>query len=415
LEQIEESIGRGAPCKALLRNYKTNGRMFWNEISIAPIRNEAGEVTHLVGLHHDVTERVTALHALQTSEKNFRTLAESISYGMTEIDMEGTLLYANPAYHRIYGYPNGSMIGKTLADFAASEDERQNITEFFDYLRRELPPPETFYGQRIAPDGSALDVKIDWDYKRNIDDEIVGIFSIVSDITQEKKNEERLQAMSRELARADQRTRQRISADLHDTIGQDLAFARMQLGQLERMIPDDEQKKAIEDIRDLLKASLSRVRNLSFEIDPSNLVRLDVPLALESLAREIGTRYDFECRCEIVETLPPASQEIKTLMFRTIRELLINIGKHAEAPEARLSLKLNKGEFVVEVEDHGVGFTSNRLDDIVLNTDGLGLFNIINNLKQVNGTLKLRSKPGAGAIMILRLPCEVQDSEPGET
>jgi diguanylate cyclase (GGDEF)-like protein/PAS domain S-box-containing protein len=56
--RLRDAINRGEPCRVLLRNYRKDGTLFWNEMSVFPLRNAQGEVTHLVGHHRDAGERL---------------------------------------------------------------------------------------------------------------------------------------------------------------------------------------------------------------------------------------------------------------------------------------------------------------------------------------------------------------------
>ena len=69
LTLIREAIRQRTETVAILRNYRKNGEPFWNELSLSPIRNRSGEVTHFVGIQSDITPRVEFEAALRQSEK----------------------------------------------------------------------------------------------------------------------------------------------------------------------------------------------------------------------------------------------------------------------------------------------------------------------------------------------------------
>jgi PAS domain S-box-containing protein len=60
LQTIREAIRAGSPCRQVLRNYRKDGSLFWNELSIAPVRNEADQLTYYIGIQRDVTAQVCA-------------------------------------------------------------------------------------------------------------------------------------------------------------------------------------------------------------------------------------------------------------------------------------------------------------------------------------------------------------------
>lgn len=69
LTLIREALKQGRETKTVLRNYRKDGTPFWNELSISPIRNHEGQLTHFVGIQQDVTSRVEFEEALRESEK----------------------------------------------------------------------------------------------------------------------------------------------------------------------------------------------------------------------------------------------------------------------------------------------------------------------------------------------------------
>ncbi|MCK2042840.1 PAS domain S-box protein [Chromohalobacter salexigens] len=65
LDNIRRAIREGRPCQEVLRNYRKNGSMFWNELSITPVYDDEDQLTYFVGVQKDVTERVEAMQELE--------------------------------------------------------------------------------------------------------------------------------------------------------------------------------------------------------------------------------------------------------------------------------------------------------------------------------------------------------------
>lgn len=74
LRAIRDAVVKGEPCRQVLRNYRKDGSMFWNELSITPVYNEADQLTYFIGIQKDVTERVQAEQRTEELEKELAEL-----------------------------------------------------------------------------------------------------------------------------------------------------------------------------------------------------------------------------------------------------------------------------------------------------------------------------------------------------
>ena len=143
-------------------------------------------------LQMEIMERRTAEANLGQSEMRFRTLIETIPYGIQEIDPDGVIMFANPAHTAIYGYAPDELVGKSIFDFAADEDTAQRIRAHLAYLMAHQPHPSPWYGNDRTKEGRAIDTQVDWNYKRDIRGQVLGLTLVVSDITHRKRAEKAL-------------------------------------------------------------------------------------------------------------------------------------------------------------------------------------------------------------------------------
>jgi len=79
LKRIREAINKGQPCREVLRNYRKDGSLFWNELSITPVYNEEDKLTYFIGVQKDVTSRVEAEKRLEALEAELARLRASSS------------------------------------------------------------------------------------------------------------------------------------------------------------------------------------------------------------------------------------------------------------------------------------------------------------------------------------------------
>jgi PAS domain S-box-containing protein len=99
---------------AILRNYRKDGSLFWNEIYISPLRDKKGKVTHYVGVQNDVTKRVEMEVALSKSEARMRSIINNVSDGIIIIDEKGTIKSVNPSVERLFGYAVEELSGQNI-------------------------------------------------------------------------------------------------------------------------------------------------------------------------------------------------------------------------------------------------------------------------------------------------------------
>lgn len=96
--ELRAALKAGRPCRVTLRNYRKDGTRFWNELSIAPVRDETGRLTHFVGVSEDITERVRAADSLAQSERFARATIDALSSHLCVVDESGTIIAVNQAW-----------------------------------------------------------------------------------------------------------------------------------------------------------------------------------------------------------------------------------------------------------------------------------------------------------------------------
>lgn len=155
-------------------------------------RQEEGGKHYAFGVFSEITERKEAEEALRRSEDEHRALVATLAQGIQEIDTGGTILFANRAHHRMYGYDDGELIGMSALDLSPDEKTRRELAQYLKYLLAEQPEPTPWTGEDITKDGKRILVQVDWNYKRDDAGRIVGFTSVISDITERQRAEEAL-------------------------------------------------------------------------------------------------------------------------------------------------------------------------------------------------------------------------------
>ncbi|UCD66776.1 MAG: PAS domain S-box protein, partial [Deltaproteobacteria bacterium] len=144
-------------------------------------------------LQKRVAELEIKYESLRKEKENYRTLFDTLLFGVQEIDTKGTILYANAAAHKIHGYEKGELADKSILDFSEKEEEKKQLADYLQYLVQEQPIPTPWISRDIKKDGEIVDLRVDWNYKRDEDGNVIGFISLLTDITEEKKLQEDLQ------------------------------------------------------------------------------------------------------------------------------------------------------------------------------------------------------------------------------
>lgn len=223
--------------------------------------------------------------------------------------------------------------------------------------------------------------------------------------------QEELRSLGDQLARVEETERRRIATALHDRVGQTLAVAMMQLGLLGQSVTSDSTKDLVARLRGLLEETIAATRSLTFELAPPILYELGLEAALDSLTRRAASDYGFAGRFEDDDAPKPVDDNVRSVLFQAVRELLHNVAKHAKASAVTVAARAAGRSIVVEVTDDGVGFAEPTGLDQRQDSRGFGLFNVRERLESLGGQLEIQASPGHGTRVFLRAPLSVDSGE----
>ncbi len=214
-------------------------------------------------------------------------------------------------------------------------------------------------------------------------------------LIQQKLGKEELKAKhGQELLRssieAQEKERKRIANDLHDELGAALSIARMHIIQLEEKNKnDDEQLKALNNIKVLTESALASMRRISHELMPPQLETFGIIKTLESLALRINTTNSIQLHIN-ADDLPPISWNIELGLYRIILELITNTIKHAKAKEIKINFYRSMDGLVVQYNDDGIGCKNNS------SIEGLGTQSLKARISALSGSIRpmVSNEPG---------------------
>ena len=214
---------------------------------------------------------------------------------------------------------------------------------------------------------------------------------------------------------AEEGERRRLAVDLHDGLSQTLALVAMKVASL-RDIGGAEFTKALAEIARLVDQANASARSIGYELSPPTLHDVGLEPAVQWLVENVQSRYGIDVTFTDDEQAKPTDEPTRIVLFRGIRELLVNAAKHASASHVAVSLRRVGDTLVALVDDDGVGMDM----DVDMDTDkrtsrGTGLFAIRERIEHVGGSIAIQSRPGHGMQVQLSAPCRSPSPNPKAT
>ncbi len=357
----------------------------------------------------DVTESQRIEQAVAQVESGFRQMLTSIAEAIVLTDGQGRIVFANEEAAAMFGYSTAELL--QMFEHALFPE---GLREHHGRLRAEVlsgQPPHRAGGQSDLlgrrKDGREFPLKLVLGSMRQADEPLVmGFFS---DITRRRDAErkladyqDKLRRSMFETARAEDRERRRIATDLHDRIGQSLSLAQIKLASIRDRVTGPA-RPAVDGAVELIEQSVADTRTLIFELSPPVLYDLGLKAALSWLAEDLETRQGIRIALADDGAPKPLDDATAALLFRAVRELLLNVLKHARTPTARLSLRRAGDQVEIDVEDRGVGFDPEEVASPSAG-GGFGLFSVREQIARLGGAVEITSRRGEGTRIRMRVP-----------
>lgn len=382
-------------------------------VSPRPVFEQDGVFRGYFEIISDQRWREQARRPRPDGELRFRSLMDHAADAFFIHDLEGRVREANQCACTSLGYSRDELLGLSVEDIEVDAD-----IESLRVVWRDLKPgsPITLQGEHRREDGTTFPVEV-----RLGRFEFGGnplFLAIARDVAERKRADERLlryqrqlRSVASKLSLAEERERRRIAADLHDHIAQNLVLSRIKLGTFQESLADDVDKDPLSEVRALLEHVIQDTRTLIFEISPPILYELGLVPAIEWLSELVSEQGGLECRVDDDGEPKPLSEDIRVVLFQAVRELLINVIKHAHATLVTVEFRVNGGMIRVSVDDNGVGMGAKKLPMPVSRNSGFGLFNIRDRLDLLGGGLEVESPQGKGTKVTLLAPLKTEEGD----
>ena len=376
-----------------LRNYRADGSLFWNRLTIAPVRNAEEVVTHYVGFQVDVTDRVENERRLRT----FRHAVESSGNAIFITDTDGVIEFVNEAFEEITGYTSAEAVGQTprmLNSGRMSDD-------YFDRLWSEISAGNTFEGRVIDQHRDGRLYHAHQTVSPLTDDEgaVTGYVAVQTDITERIERDQQIAVLDRVL-------RHNLRNDMNVILGH-ADHLRSEL--------DGPLAQSAENIytngNDLLQLA-EKERAVVEHLSSSDRIRSQDVRAL--LAAIVSDTEAAHPDASITVSCPDdARLEATQQIENALSEFVDNAVIHTDAESPTVDIEVSVDEMVhVRIADRGPGIpdrerelvTTDHGPDSLYHADGIGLWLASWIITRSGGALDFEDRDGGGTVVHVRLP-----------
>ncbi|MHC4459563.1 MAG: PAS domain-containing sensor histidine kinase, partial [Planctomycetota bacterium] len=383
----EKTLAQNIPC------LRKDGKILYADVNSARVAINGKECN--VGFFTDITERKEKEKELYETEAKYRTLVEQIpavTY-IAALDSASTTLYVSPQIETLVGFSLREY--KKDPDIWRKQlhpDDRERVMA---EVERSHAGGEQFCCEyrMLARDGHVIWFHDEGVLVRDSKNRPLFLQGVMFDISVRKLAEEALCKARDELeVRVEQRTEELRALTL------ELSLAE------ERLTSSQQLTESLEEIRDLIAQTINSTRSLTFELSPPVLYELGFEAAVEWLVRHTREQHGLSAEFEDDGKRKQLDNDTRILLFQAVRELLVNIVKHAKARNVKVLTQMAGDEIQVVVEDDGVGFEipKTRIDKD--KQEGFGLFSIRERLDHIGGQMKINSRRGRGTRITLVAP-----------
>ena len=213
-----------------------------------------------------------------------------------------------------------------------------------------------------------------------------------------------LSELSQRVVSVQEEERRRLSSDLHDRTGANLATINLNLKAIGRAIPrrGPEDDELLRETSELLADTIVGIREFCSTLRPAVLDYAGLVAALESSVEQLTRRTGVAAHFDHSAFSGRCNKEVESILFRIAQEALMNCAKHARARHVQVTLAGSAEQLRLSIEDDGAGFDPLRLGQSAQDL-GQGLLNMRERAAFAGGVLTLESAPGRGTRVTIDL------------
>ncbi len=341
---------------------------------------------------------------IKKSEERYRALFDNSPVATVVVDHEARIISFNQARDNTGG--RTPKPGDVMFRDFAGEHEIDMYAELMDCIR--LGAAKEFPQQKYRK--KYLNIRMSPFF--------AGAIITSHNVTPLKQSELQIRSLTQDLLKAQELERQRIARWLHDEVAQNLGALKLSFETLFDGNPEVsvEIRQRVAEFSERLSDAISKVRNLSYNMQPLSLEQLGLAHAVDSFCD------DYEQACALAVDCSYAGFEKLTLdfdtqinVYRCVQEAMNNVRKHADAGSLKSRLIASHPALIIRIEDDGKGFdVENRMAQ-ALYEKRMGLRSMRERINLLNGSFEIQSQAGKGTKIVARIPLVRKTVSPGNS
>jgi PAS domain S-box-containing protein len=396
------------------RIQKKNGPYIWVLDQGIVSFNEQGRAIRMVGAEMDVTWRKEVEDALSWSEREFRTLADNVPAFFSYLDRERRYRFVNRRYEEFFGRSNEEIVGMQIQDLHGPDVSAR----IQPYLEQAIAGEAvSFDCEWKSLDGRRHYLSAQYVPDRDEQGQVRGLFKLLVDVTALKtseaalrERETQLRDLSAQLLQVQEEERRRIARDLHDDVTQRLAAVALELYRLSSSMTsrDTALSSCLKELGGCTEQLTSDLQAMAHRLHPSILEHVGLAAAVREQVDEFTAHTGVSAEVMtrgMPKTIPP---DHATCLYRILQESLQNIRKHANAANVLVRLLRTNCGLGLCVHDDGCGIME---IERAAYSKGMGLTSMMERVRILKGTFRVKTKPGEGTEIHVWLPLEEVNCE----
>jgi PAS domain S-box-containing protein len=370
---------------------------------------------HQIELEMQNEELRSAQEEIEAGRERFFDLYDLAPVGYCTLSEKGLILEVNLTAATLLGTTRGALINQPLSRFILKADQ-----DIFYLQRKKLfkkGQPQECELRLVKPDGAHFWAHLAATAAKAKDGKPFCRVAL-TDVAERKKAEEALrqaneqleirvrerttslQFLAAELTRAEHKERQRIANLLHEDLQQRLMAIKYKVHELKDSVESAAALRTADRTIHELTEAIELTRDLTSRLVPPVLYLLGLRPALETLTKEMAANFSLAVQIKGLRKFRLPSDEISHFAFDAVRELLLNVAKHAGVKSAEIRIRhAGKKSIAVEVRDKGKGIVARKDQN-----GHFGIFSIRERAEAMGIGFDISSSPGKGTSVALILP-----------
>lgn len=187
--------------------------------------------------------------------------------------------------------------------------------------------------------------------------------------------------------------RNRISRDIHDSVGHSLSTIIIQLGAIEKIakVDGDAATSMASNLRDFAKNGLEEIRKALKELKPREFKEYEALIAIEGLIKDFSKLTGINVKLGFSKNKWPLDEEMSLVLYRIVQEFLSNSAKHGKATKINIFMHFSDDDLIVTMQDNGIG--TNKINM------GMGLTSLSERVGELGGKVSYESQEGKGFLL----------------